>query len=332
MPQFKQYKNVHAIIWMLLNSLATTILYCVGKYITGSINAIQVVFLYKLVVLVGIVPWLLHNGIDLIRTNKFLLHLVRGFFSTIGGLLFFYGLSKVDIGNAIALSKIEPIFLMIIGIFYFKETLSIPKFISFAISFLGMVFVMYPIVIMTDTGIQIPWLHKDLEITEFNYNYLIVLGAMLSWSVNSSVVKLLGRTESNQTQLFYVSVISVLLTLPIALFEWDIQSIAGFNILWISKAMSFADINITIIGLILFMGLLYFIHASCNFQAFKIGEMSVIVPFDYSKLVFGGIAGYCLFNSVPSFSACVGYFLILASGIYLLKIQANEKRKRLNSV
>ena len=221
---------------------------------------------------------------------------------------------------------------MIIGIFYFKETLSAAKFISLAVSFIGMIFVIYPVVILTDMGPQLPWLNKDLEITKFNYNYLIVLGAMLSWSANSSAVKLLGKTESNHTQLFYVSVISVILTMPIALFKWNMQSIAGVDILWISEAMSFSSLNMKLIGLLLVMGFLHFVHASCNFQAFKIGEMSVVVPFDYSKLVFGGIAGYCFFNTVPSFSAYVGYFLILTSGIYLLKIQADERRNRLNAV
>jgi len=254
MPQSKQYKNVQAILWMLLNALATTMLYCVGKYITESVNSIQVVFLYKLVVLIGVIPWVMYHGINSIKTSKFLLHLVRGFFSTIGGLLFFYSLSKVDISNAIALSKIEPIFLMIIGIFYFKETLSAAKFISLAVSFIGMIFVIYPVVILTDMGPQLPWLNKDLEITKFNYNYLIVLGAMLSWSANSSAVKLLGKTESNHTQLFYVSVISVILTMPIALFKWNMQSIAGVDILWISEAMSFSSLNMKLIGLLLVMG------------------------------------------------------------------------------
>ena len=157
-----------------------------------------------------------------------------------------------------------------------------------------------------------------------------MLVGVLLWTINSSVVKVLGKTESNRTQLFYVSVISVLVSMPVALFEWKTHSILGMNLPWVNSITSFSNLTMPAVGLLLCLGMLHFIHVACNFQALKIAEMSVVAPFDYSKLVFGGILGFCFFNNIPTLSAYVGYILILVSGIYLLKAEAKIRKNNHN--
>lgn len=322
----QQYRNTNGIVLMLINAFATSMLYCIMKYLTGFINSHQVVFLYKFLVLIAIIPWILYDGVGCIKTKKLKTHLLRGFVSTTGALCFMYGMSKVDIASATALNKMEPILLMIIGALYFKEKLSKAKISAVILSCLGMLFVVYPIVTLTDNTLNFPLFDKS-EAHEFNYNYLIILIGVLLWTVNSSVVKVLGRTESNRTQLFYVSLISVLVAAPIALCQWSILPSGiplpqGFDINFLSNLTAPA------LGLLLCLGMLHFTHVACNFQALKMAEMSVVAPFDYSKLIFGGLLGYCFFNNVPTFSAYVGYALILVSGIYLLKSEAKLKKSK----
>ena len=306
------YKNIQGIMWMLTNSLATVVLYALGKHATNTIHPLQVVFLYKLVVLIGVICYVSYVGIECVKTKKLPLHMARGFFSSLGGILFFYGLHKVDIGNAIALSKLEPIFLMTISIIYFNEKLTQAKLLSFIISFIGMIFVVYPVLEYNNGELIIPWLGSEVNMSKFNYNYLIILLAMLSWSVNSSLVKMLGKTESNRTQLFYVSLISVILTFPLAFYLYEEGTIAALNLpLFISFIL---------------LGILYFIHAVCHFMSLKVAEMSVVIPYDYSKLVFGAIVSYCFFTTEPSFSSYIGYGLIILAGIYLFKKNVRAKK------
>ncbi len=150
---------------------------------------------------------------------------------------------------------------------------------------------------------------------------------MLLWTINSSVVKLLGKTESNRTQLFYVSLISVLVSLPTAMFTWSTQSIGGLDILWIDEVSPFNNFDNKVMYLLLIVAFMHFLHVTCYFQSLKVGEMSVVIPFDYSRLIIGGMLGYFFFGSDPSISSYIGYFLILASGVYLLKIQMMAKRR-----
>lgn len=324
MSQHSQYRNIYGIILMLTHSLAASMLYAVNKYLTEFVSSNQMVFLYKFIVLIGIIPWILHGGLNCIKTKKLKLHLLRGFVSTIAALCFFYGLSKVDIASATALNKMEPVLLMIIGVLYFREKFSISKAATVIVSFIGMLFIMYPIVTYDDSGVHFIQLGKDAF--EVNYNYLIILCAVLLWTINSSVVKVLGKTESNRTQLFYVSLFSVLISFPTAMFTWSIQSFAGAEILWINEVSPFSGINSQVLFLLLIVAIMHFVHVTCYFQSLKVGEMSVVIPFDYSRLIIGGILGYLFFASVPSLSSMLGYALILGAGIYLLRIQSKLKR------
>ena len=322
-----QYQNIYGIGFMLANSVALSMLYGMMKYLTEFVSSNQAVFLYKLIVLIGIIPWVLKDGINCVKTEKLKLHLLRGVVSVLGALLFFHGLSKVDIASAVALNKMEPVLLMIIGALYFKEKLTSAKVYSVLISCVGMLFVMYPIITLSDGQLDFP-LFNMKEAPSLNSNYLIIIGAVLLWTVNSSVIKALGKTESNRTQLFYVSIISVLVSMPTALFKWDIQSIGSINIPWISEILSFGDFNMKFILLLAIVAFLHFSHVACYFLSFKVGEMSTVVPFDYTRLVFSGIIGYYFFDSAPSFSSYIGYFLILASGVYLLRVEAKAKALR----
>lgn len=318
-------RNTNGIVLMLINAFATSMLYCIMKFLTGFINSHQVVFFYKLIVLVGLVPWILYDGIDCLKTRKLKIHLLRGFVSTTGALCFMYGMSKVDIASATALNKMEPILLMLVSALYFKEKLTNSKLYVIAFSCVGMLFVVFPLIEFSNGNITFPWFDKS-ENSEFNYNYLIILLGVLLWTVNTSVVKILGRTESNRTQLFYVSLISVFVAGPIALCKWEY--LQGLNIpLPTDIDFSFvSNLTMPAMGMLLCLGMLHFIHVACNFQSLKIAEMSVVAPFDYTKLVFGGILGFCFFGNVPTVSAFLGYTLIIGSGIYLLRTEAKLRK------
>lgn len=328
MSSQNQFRNTNGIVLMLINAFATSMLYVIIKYLTEFLTSNQVVFIYKSLVLLGILPWILYDGISCVKTKKLKLHLLRGVVSTLGALCFFYGMSKVDVASATALNKMEPVLLMIVSGIFFQEKLSNAKITTVVLSCIGMLFVVYPFITMTDTGIAFPFFEEGKQDQGFNYHYLIIMLGVLLWTANSSVIKILGKTESNRTQLFYVSLISVLVAMPTAVFQWDYQQFGNWNLPWVSGMNSFVNINSQTVGFLLCLGMLHFMHVACYFQSLKIAEMSVVAPFDYSKLVFGGILGYCFFGNVPTISAYIGYVLIIASGIYLLKIEAADKKLR----
>ena len=329
MPLTPQYRNLYGIILMLLHSLALPMLYSINKYLMRSLSSSQVVFLYKFAVLIGILPWIFWGGLKCLKTNRFKLHLMRGFVSTIGALMFMFGLKNVDVASAAAINKMEPILVMVVASVYFKEQLNKEKIITIVLSFIGMLLTAYQFIDFAEGKIFFPWLNSNTEIPPFNFHYLILFGAVILWTANSSIVKSLGKTESNRTQLFYISLISVIISMPAALFRWQWENMGYISLPIFDGIVSITDLNLTnaIVELVLLSAFMHFLHVVCYFQSLKVAEMSVVIPFDYSRLIFGAILGYYFFNEKPTFSAFIGYGLILGSGLFLIRKTTSIKQK-----
>ena len=54
-----------------------------------------------------------------------------------------------------------------------------------------------------------------------------------------------------------------------------------------------------------------------NARAFVLTQTSVLMPFDYTRLVFAGLIGYFAFSEVPDQWTLLGAGVIVVSAIYI---------------
>ena len=71
----------------------------------------------------------------------------------------------------------------------------------------------------------------------------------------------------------------------------------------------------------------YLIHTVAFFKAFKFAEMSTVMPFDYTRLIFSGMLGFFILGEVPDQYSLYGYVLIISGGLYALHYETLKKRK-----
>ncbi|MDX1785009.1 MAG: DMT family transporter, partial [Roseovarius sp.] len=57
---------------------------------------------------------------------------------------------------------------------------------------------------------------------------------------------------------------------------------------------------------------------SCLMKAMRIGEVSAVTPFRYTRLLFGLALGIVLFGESLSLSMLIGSGLIVVSGLFIL--------------
>ena len=214
------YKNnkLRGIGYMILNSFALSLIYILMKKLTVDLNSSQVVFFYKLCCLIVIVPWVFSEGFQILKTPQLKIHIIRGFFSASGSLFFMYSLQYVKVVNATALAYLEQVLWAIIAILFFNEKFSYSKFIAIFISFLGALAVIYPGLI----NLSFPFFDfNKLSIADYNKYYTFTLLAVISWTANSTSVKILGKTAKNKTQAFYSLLFSSLFAFPVAFISWE---------------------------------------------------------------------------------------------------------------
>ena len=339
MPHRNQ-NSLYGIIFMLINAMAVSSLYTATKAINKDMNPTQVVFFYKFMVLMCMLPWIFRHGMKVLRTSNFKLHILRGFCSIFGSLSFMYGLKYVDLINATAIGYLEQVLWAIVGVLYFKERLTKLKVFAIALSAMGAILVVYPYAFVELWGAIYSPIASDPEAGQrvgglghnFNFYYLFIFAGVAFWTLNVTVIKLLGnKAAKNDTQAFYVLLFAALFSYPVAFMKWEPIEIFTVNVL--IKPIGFipwSDITVTPVqwALLLFMAAMYFIHVIAFFLAVKYADISTVTPFDYTRLIFTAILGIIFVNaSIPTPSSYYGYVSIVVAGLMLLRAEYEQKRR-----
>lgn len=286
----KHNKPLLGILMMITHALAMALSYIMLKKISHDLHSFQIAFLYKAFILVAILPWCFYGGLKKnLKTKRIGMHVARGTFSLLGTLCFVVAMEKLPASNVAAISYLDHIVLIFIGILYFKEQVSTSKIISILTTFIGAFLIIKP------------W------IGDLDYYYVFLFLAVIFWSVNSTIIKILGSTEKTKAQLFYVLFFSTIFSFPLALHEW--KPIDAIHAKYLSGIAA-----------------CYLIHYITFFKAFKYAEVSMVLPFDYSRLLFTGILGFLFLNEIPDNYALIGYGLIITGGVFAILQEARRKK------
>jgi len=113
-------------------------------------------------------------------------------------------------------------------------------------------------------------------------------------------VRIVGRTDSTESQLFWLMAMVALGAGAMAAPEW----------VAIRAADSWVLVGIAVFG---FLGQLAIT------EAFRHGEASAIAPLEYSALAWGLGLDWILWRTLPDRFTLVGAAIIIASGVYLVR-------------
>ena len=296
-----------AMLLMVMDALALTFLDSAQKYLAGFYTPPQVVLMYKGGVFLCALPWILREGLGALKTKILYLHAVRSLLSMLAVLMFVIALQHVTVADLSALAQLQGVFLTAIGMMFFNEKFSKTKLIAILIAFMGAITVTRP-------DLFSPSLPIKSEVTPY---YIIVLLGVIFFTINSVTVKVLGRTESNKTQLFYLTMFASLWALPLAIIKWDMVKIFGFQLPAApSGFISTSEFHIEPTHLLIIAStmLCYLIHNMSYYNALK-ADLGVVMPFKYMKIVFSAILGYFLFGETGHVYSYVGYGLIIFAGL-----------------
>lgn len=336
MPSNKHASQTHhntyyGVAFMILNAFVISLIYTVIKKTTQDLSSHLVLFLYKLAILISIIPWCLwKGGISNLKTKRFFLHASRGFLSISGALCLFYAIKYINLTDVTAIGYLEQVLLVIIGIAYFKEDVTKAKITAIVLSFFGALVIVYANAIEFSPQHPIPTLHLEKINSEVNHYYFFVFMSIIFWAANCTVIKVLGKTEKTKIQLFYNLLVSCTIAFPLAFMDWETVTSVGpiaikFPIRWF--ALEELGLKFEHIKYLAIAAMAYFIHSVAFINALKHAEMSVVMPFYYTNLVFTGILAYIYFHETPTDSKYLGYSLIVFAGIVLIKSEAKRQKK-----
>ena len=254
------------------------------KLLTPHYPAMQVAALRGLTSLPLVLLWIaLSGGFKQVVTRRWRLHLLRGVLAVAMLAAFAFALRELPLAEAYSLFFIAPLLVTALAVPLLGEHVELKRWAAIAIGLGGVLVVLRP-----DTGRM------------FNLGSLAVLFAALAYAISAITVRVLGRSESTQSMVFWMIVLLSMFATAMAWHEWVAVHIEHAPIL-LGLAISGALGQYAIT------------------EAFKHSDASVVVPFDYTALIWGITFDALIWRTTPDRLMLVGASIIVGSGIYLIR-------------
>jgi S-adenosylmethionine uptake transporter len=254
-------------------------------------HATQIVFFHSFIAFLILLPLAaIKEKTNLIKTSFLKLHLIRGFFTAASLVLYFYAIKFIPVTDARAVALLGPAVTFIAAIVFLKETLDLKKILALILSLIGGYIILNP-----SNG-------------QFHFISLLVLLAMFMWTANDLIIKKMSRKESNIKQLFFLTGLTSIFSLPFTIIHWkQPEGLLEFSLLF---------------GI----GLLFLINLAALFLAFKYADLTTLMPFDFSGMIFTAILSYFIFYEVIKRNTLIGSIIVFFSSAFLIIDQKNKKR------
>ncbi|MFS8868438.1 DMT family transporter [Synechococcus sp. H65.1] len=261
-----------------LKLLATFCFACLGAIIrlnTPALHPFEIVFLRNLFGLLALVPLLLQAGIHSLRTAKMGFYLLRSAISTLGMLLSFWAASLLPLAEATALSFVQLLFASLMAVWVLGEQMRPSRWLGLGLGFAGALVMLRP-------GFRELSLGTGLA---------LAAAALFAWV--TIVLKILARTESSLTITAYMGLLQTPLSFLAAVWVWRWPSPEQW--LWMAA-----------------MGLLGSLGQVALTQAYKLAEVTMLLPLDFFRLLWASLLGFWVFAEIPDGWTWMGGALVLA--------------------
>ena len=270
---------MRGVIFMMISALGVVAMNVSVRHIADDIHPFVIAFFRHTIGICLLVPIFVRPGSNPFRTANFPLQGLRALLNVIAMLAYFLALTMEPLAKVVALTFTAPLIATVGAILLLGEKVARARYLALAIGFGGALIVLRPWAVEISTG-----------------SLLLILSSA-TWGAALVVIKVLSRTDSPVTIALYASLLQVPVCLIAALFYWQ----------WPTMYELFIMVLIAIFGSVTQMAIA---------QAFREADATVVLPADFSKLVFAGLAGWLFFGELPAIWVWIGGTVVFA-GVFL---------------
>ncbi len=281
--------NIKGSLYILLAAATFPAMGALVKLISYELHPFVIAFFRSFFGLVLILPLILKENTNILKTNKLYIHLIRGILGVGAMLTGFYALSILPLASAISIGYTRVLFLIPLAVIILGEKVTILRVAATFIGFLGVLIIV---------GFE------KIELPIFAV-FLALISAFLIAAIKLTI-KYLSSTESTLTIQIWFGIISTIGTVLPAILVWETPSNKNFLLLFCIGALGLIAQILTIKGL-------------------RIGQATVVMPVDYSRLIFASTYGLILFGEIPTWNTLIGAFFIIITCIYINQTQPISK-------
>ncbi len=193
----------------------------------------------------------------------------------------FYALSVLPLAQVYSILFTVPLIITLLSIPILGERVGVHRGGAVLVGLIGVLIVVQP------------------GATEFTFGHLAALVGAFAASLNSIVVRRIGRDERDLVLLLFPLLGSFLVMGALMPYDYTPMPLPDLVAVAILSALSFAALN-------------------CMIGAYKAGEAAIVAPMQYSQILWAIAYGMLLFGEKPEQMTLVGSAVIISSGMYIV--------------
>lgn len=274
-----------AIIMMIIAVAMLVAMNTLVKLIGPDYHVFQIAFLRNVVAAFVLAPFVMRaGGIAALRTRRPGLQLLRSMSGLTGVCCFFFAVQRLPVAEVMVISQAVPLFVTALAVPVLRETVGWRRWSAVALGFTGVVLALGPV-------------------DQVSTAALVAVAGTALWSMTILTIRSLGATDSPAATTFYYMVFGTL--------------VAGLVQPWVWKTPPM-ELWPFFIG----AGLLGALAQLMIAHALKVGEASVVSPFNYTAIIWAIAIDLALWGVFPSHWTLAGAAVITASGLYIFRREA----------
>lgn len=267
--------------WMILAGLGYTLASVCTRELSSDYSTAQLAFMRAVIALGFVAPLILRNGVSVMKTGVFPLHLLRSFFTYGGMMCWFYAVSVIPISDYTALLYFQPIFTILFAIFILREAAGRRTWGAVAVAFVGALIILRP-------GFQ-----------DISLGMMAAIATAVLFAGVNTCMKFLSRTESASVMVAYVSILMLVLSAVPAWFYWTDPVLADAP---------------AILGI----GVFALLGQYAITRSIAAADARVVQPFDFSRLITAAILGWLVFGETSDIYTWAGALVIFGASYYVI--------------
>ena len=273
---------------MIISGLFFVIMHSAVKYLSKEVHIFEIAFFRCALVVFVLAPIIFQQGKSIFITKQPKIQFLRISTNSVAMLCFFYGITSTPLAQLTTLGFTVPIFATILAVIFMGEKIRIRRTSALIIGFIGTIIVMRP-----DISIEL--------------GAMLIIFSSFLWSVCLIFIKKLTQTDSAITISLYFGIGMIPATFVMAFPVLEMIDIRQFMIL-------------------VFIAVTGTLAQTIMNSALKKGELALLLPFDFLRLIWSVLIGYALFAEEPQITLWIGGILIIGSTSYIAWREAKLKK------
>jgi drug/metabolite transporter (DMT)-like permease len=250
-----------------------------GKFLVGTYSVGQLLLLRGSAALLLLLPIIWRHRQDFVHMERPWLQLVRVTLSTLEVAAFFIATVYLPLADVITYYLAGPIFVTAMSAIFLREKVGWRRWTAILIGFCGVVIALRP----SAQTVSLP--------------ALIALGGSLSFATLMLITRSLRKTpDIVMASSQFVG--TFLLGAVMSAFHWVPPTPGSLVIFALAGVISVTALF-------------------CVNRSLKLAPASVVVPYQYSMIVWAVIFGFVVFGDVPEVATIVGAAIIIGAGFYI---------------